>query len=224
VANLSPRKSITVLGEYAFGWWNTTYTTTAWVKAASDTNPFNDFVQRAVITSDRPLKVDFTQLPNGQLVLQPLDLKGDEFSAWNFRIKPDPGTDATCKDAIARIDVQGDTNLLATGLPGQPDKCTSLPVVFTFDPNRSVGGASVGFLARVSGEYKLELFDANGNALQDETADASDNQTLTIQVPPSGDGLSNVQKVVFSGPDGAPILIKSVSFYLVNTSLPTPTP
>ncbi len=64
-----------------------TYITTAFVNfdnQVPETNFFNNFLQRPAITANDPLVVDFTRLPNGDAILDPIPVKGDEFSAWGL--------------------------------------------------------------------------------------------------------------------------------------------
>ncbi len=223
IDNLSPEESRRVKGDFYFGLWGI-YNTAAWVNfdnSVPETNFFNNFLVKSTETDAvKPLDVNFTRLPNGNPILDPFVLKGDEFSAWGFHIAPGPGADPNCKDAAVLLTVQDNGNELITGKNGQPNQCTNLPIIFTLD--QPVGSAVVQFVANIPATYTLDIFDENNNKLKSVTAQAtSPKQQLTIRAPENGNGLSNVRKAILSGTGNASAAVQSVIFTPLNQPLPS---
>ncbi|MCC7449780.1 MAG: CHAT domain-containing protein [Anaerolineae bacterium] len=219
VQNLAPGQQIILPPiPFAFGWWGT-YTTSAWVNydhVVPETNPFNNLLSFSLTTSNDPSAIDFSLLPNGTALTEPLALKGDEFTPWNLSIAPNTSTDPNCARAVPRVNVVENTNRLSSGLPDKPNTCANLPLTFMLA--QPVGGAAIQFVATVGGRYSLDLFDGNDKKLQSAAVDAAPGQVAQIRVPQNGNGLSNVRKAVFSGPPNGVISIQGVSF-----SQPEPT-
>jgi hypothetical protein len=207
VADLAPGVPLTVKGDFSFGLWGT-YNTTAYVNddnRVRETNLLNNLLPRDVITATDPLVVDFTRLPNGDVILNSMPLKGDEFSAWGFHIATDPGTDASCKTATVFLDVGDNLNRLVTRVPGQTGVCTNLPIIFTVD--QPIGGAAVKFQAKDAGKYSLELRDSSDKKVGGGTVESNGEQeTLAIRVPTTSAGLPNAEKIIFSGPGATGIV------------------
>ncbi|MEP7285581.1 MAG: CHAT domain-containing protein [Chloroflexota bacterium] len=216
VDNLRPNSSVIVKGNYLFGLWHT-YSTTAWVNFDSqvpESSFFNNLRPKDVSPSLVPMQIDFTQLPNSDLLLVPIPFKGNEFDAWGLKIAPEKGTDATCTDSIIQLDIENNINRVRPSLKTDATKCTNLPIGFSVD--QPVGGAEVQFLVGVPGTYTLDLFDASGNKILSGTTNApSANQLTTLRVPPnSAAALENVRKIVFSGPASAAVEIQTITFLL----------
>jgi hypothetical protein len=220
IPNLAPGDAPRVKGDFYFGLWGT-YITTAWINfdgAVTETNPFNNLLVQAATTDVSPFDVDFTHFPNGDPILDPKPLKGDEFNAWGFHIAPDPKADPNCQDAMVLLNVEPNGNALVTGKTGQPNQCTNLPIVFTLD--QPIGSAAVEFTASAPGAYTLDLFDENNNKLKSTTAQATAaKQQLTIRAPENGNGLSNARKAILSGPGNASAAVQTVTFTLPNQLL-----
>ncbi len=213
VQNLAPGQQIILPPiPFAFGWWGT-YTTSAWVNwdhAVPETNPFNNLLSFSLTTSNEPSAIDFSLLPNGIALTEPIALKGDEFTPWNLRVAPNPGSNTDCAKAVPRVNVIENTNRLSSGLPDKPDVCANLPLVFTLA--QPVGGASIQFVATAAGRYTLDLLDGNDKKLQSATIDATPGQVAQLRVPQNGNGLNSVRKAVFSGPPNGAVSVEGVSF------------
>ncbi len=227
VSNLAPGTSLNVKDDFYFGYWGT-FSTIGWVNfdsKAPETNPFNNLKTAAVITSTDPFVVDFSVSPINHFnpLLESQTLKTDEFAPWGLQIAPQPDASNTaCKDALTVLRVQDNTNQVGTALAGQNDVCTALPLMFKLD--KAVGGASIDFMAPISGRYTLDLLDANNKRLGTGTVDATGGQTQTVKAPLTGPSLTTVQKVVFRGPTNANVAIQRVAFTYPGTLPITPTP
>lgn len=215
VDNIGPGMSRIVAQDFFFPRWGT-YVTTAWVNydsSAPETSFFNNLRVSPPVNVTAPLSVDFSRLPDGTPLLESRDLKGDEFSAWGFRVGANPGSG--CDGAIVRISTEGEANRLTTGLPGSADQCTDLPISFDF--NNPIGGAEIEFFAATTGTYTLDLIDGNGKRIDSNTVNAEASNTSSVSAPASGSALATVRRVVFSGPAKAQIAIQRATFSLPAT-------
>jgi hypothetical protein len=215
VPNIAPGEELIITEEFFFARWTTLPATTAWINfdgTVPERTLVNNFKISSRFNVAAPLEVDFSFLPNLQPILQARDLAGNEFESWGFQVAPVPRSgNAECARPVVRVSVEGNVNQLGTRLPNDcSGKCNDVPVSFTFDG--FIGGAAVVFIAPAAGRYTLDLLDENNNKIQGSTLEAAGPQTLTIKAPSSGSPLFNVRKVVFSGPEGAKVVISGVAF------------
>ncbi len=167
VQSLPAGASFTSSKEFIFGWWGI-YKTGVWVnfdKAQPETTYFDDISnpdQGQVTTADDPFVIDWTQLPNTNLLAVTQDFKGDEFKAWGLTIKVDAPGNLTCAKAVPHLNVNNDTNVnqLTTDLPGTPDQCGGLPLLFSV--SHPIGSASIDFIPINDGDYTLTVSDSTG--------------------------------------------------------------
>jgi CHAT domain/CARDB len=178
IENLSPGVSISVTATWRFSWWGT-YTTTAWVNfdnAIPEKSIFNNVLARTVNSSLDDFEVDFTRLPNGD-VLEPGTLNGSEFVPWGFTLNADPNVDpnANCANAVTKLQLNAnDTVRVITGRSDNTAGCTGLPLVFglTTPPDGPLlGGVGINFVPNTVGTYALELYALNGGLLNRATVE-----------------------------------------------------
>jgi hypothetical protein len=172
VDNLDPGDTITVRGEYSFGWWER-YDSTGAVDPTgktSDKDIFNNTTKPGfaiVQTSNEDFVIDFTILPPADLITAARDLNGTEFDLWSMTPKVDRNINPDCGAAIVKIVVIENENFVRSGLPGAATGCDSLPLEFTLD--QPIGAAQIDFLAQQAGGYTLSLIDANGTVIDKVT-------------------------------------------------------
>jgi hypothetical protein len=162
--------TITVRGEYSFGWWDQ-YDSTGEVdrlRETSDKDINNNTTEKGfalVQSSNANFVIDFTVKPPADLVTAALDLKGKEFDLWHFKPSVDvTNASADCKTAILKIIVIDNENFVRTGLPNNnTTACDGLPMLFTFDD--PFGGAQVDFVLAQPGKYTLTLLGKDGKPL-----------------------------------------------------------
>lgn len=234
IENLRPGDTITVRGEYSFGWWDK-YNSTAWINPdgrAPDKDPFNNISAPSagvIEASDAPFAIDFTVLPNGEPLQEARDLTGNEFSAWGLSIRVDPGSNADCARAVPRLVVINNQNALTSALPGDPTRCTGLPLLFAFTDN-DFGAAQVEFTPEgAGGNYTLSIENAEGAVLKNNgntltqiiNVDGGAGVTALLQ-PAKADGVlartAGASRVRFRGQAGA--LVRKVTFFRPQVAIP----
>jgi hypothetical protein len=234
IENLRPGDTITVRGEFSFGWWDK-YASTAWINPdgrAPDKNPLNNLSAPSagqIEASDAPFVIDFSVLPNGEPLQEERDLKGNEFDKWGLKITVDTGGNPACAGAIPRLIVLNNQNALGTALPGKPAQCAGLPLIFTFTDN-AFGAAQVDFTPEgVGGAYSLSIEDATGKPIKLASKDLVANVTLaggagntSLIQPLATDGLltknAGAVQVRFKGQPGA--LLRKITFFRPQLAVP----
>lgn len=217
---LGPGDTITVRGEYSFGWWDL-YDSTGEVDLLRESSD-KDFVNNtttpgfAIIqTSSADFVIDFTIKPPAEPLTTALDLKtGNEFKLWSLIPQVDKTGRPECVSAILKIVVLNNENFVRPGLPGNAQGCDDLPMIFTFD--EPVGAAQINFVTTQPGNYTLILRDKNDKLIDSVTKTALPVGENSIRLPASGLRVRNdgavtirfqgasgvrVQKLTLSQPD-----------------------
>jgi hypothetical protein len=215
VPNLEPGDSITVRGEFSFGWWDE-YSSTAWVNPDNrvpDKNPFNNLSKPAsgfIRAADKDFTINFAYLPNGEPLQEVRDFKGDEFKAWNLELRPETSANPTCQAAVIKLIIADDENAITTGLGGNQAACRDLPIRASLD--RPVGGVKVEFDAP-AGQYMLELKDSANNLIGNLPLTFAEGGFHSIQLPtPDSTALSKDKGVVTMILRGGTISMKKLIF------------
>jgi hypothetical protein len=221
IEKIDPGQTFVAQKTYPFGGWGS-FATAAFIENTNvlDPNVTNNVSVFRVTTKIEPLVIDFRVLPNGTEVNESTDLKGDEFDDWKLKVAPsvDPG-DTECTGAVARISVDEveEQWRLITSLPGQSDKCRSLPISFTLAEAVSdliAGSATVTFIPTAPGTYTLDLFDEISTMIDVVTLDVTADEVadrLPLELTISSDAGLNETSFGFSVPANAIAVIQSVT-------------
>jgi hypothetical protein len=165
IDNIPPGAEKTVSSlNYAYGWWNT-YNSQIIVDIDGEVRESNerDNLRGQIINmvSDAPFVIDFSQLPNNEVVVPPRPVSLDDFTPWNLAFSLDTPDTETCGDApTAIVEIADDLILTTNPLDADPG-CARAPLVIT--TNLPVGNAIAGVIADIPGDAIITLYrDAEG--------------------------------------------------------------
>lgn len=201
VEQLAPGESTTLFIPHIFSWWGA-FVAEVRVDSASEvreTDEFNNFRRSPIVTGDGPLTLAFDALPNEPDVIEsrPIDVR--TFAPWGLRVEAIPGEDAACADAVPWIMVGGGTRYLGTGLPDDPEACTSLDVQVVAE-RADFGGVRVSYEGE-AGDYSLVAFDRAGAEVE-RASGQSESGTGTLEIAGGFPLRLAIRRAVFSGGDG----------------------
>jgi len=201
VEQLAPGESTTLFIPHIFSWWGA-FVAEVRIDSASEvreTDEFNNFRRSPIVTGDGPLTLAFDALPNEPDVSEsrPIDVR--TFVPWGFRVEAVPGEDVACADAVPWIVVGDGTRYLGTGLPDDPDACSSLDVQVVAERG-DFGGVRVSYEGEI-GEYALVAFDRAGAEVE-RASGQSESGTGTLEIASGFPLRLAIRRAVFSGGDG----------------------
>jgi hypothetical protein len=158
IDNVPPGATRNFSLSYSYGWWGS-YDSIITIDIDGDVDESDERDNVAVSTialSNEPFDIDFSFLPNGDIITPPLTLLGGEFEAWSlvFGLKA-PNPPGCARTPISIIERDGRTVLSAEAASAAPN-CVQRPMIVTL--RREVSNARVEILPSADGEATFTLY------------------------------------------------------------------
>ena len=157
IDNIPAGASRAISFPYTFTNWGS-YDTTILVdsnRSVPDSDVFNNVRAFPIVLADEPLTIDFSLLPDNQIVASPLILRGDEFLPYNLSFGLDTSAHPECQDTPLNI-VDMNDNPALTVVEGTPESCAQLPLVI--DALQPFGNMVLDVIPSVSGTATLTFY------------------------------------------------------------------
>ncbi|MBC7813499.1 MAG: hypothetical protein H7175_20230, partial [Burkholderiales bacterium] len=143
---------------YSYGWWGS-YDSIITIDIDGDVDESDERDNVAVSTialSNEPFDIDFSFLPNGDIITPPLTLVGGEFEEWSlvFSLKA-PNPPGCARTPLNIIERESRIVLTADFADAAP-ACVQRPLALTL--RRSVSNARIEILPTQDGEAAFTLF------------------------------------------------------------------
>lgn len=178
IDNIPPGASRNISFPYSYGWWGS-YSSQIIIDADGEVNEADerDNIEPAILEldPDRPFELDFTLLPDNEIVTPPRSLADRAFLPWNITFTLAAPADDVCADTPFSIIEIDQENVL---VPVDAPACAELPLAIIL--RRPVGGAWVEVLPSAAGEAAVTLF---RDALGTEPVFTADPVVLAVGGP-----------------------------------------
>lgn len=160
VENIPPGGSRTISVPYVYGWWGT-YSAQIRVDVDSqvqESDERNNILPLEIVMSNNPFDIDFTLLPENQIVQTPLNPADDAFIPWGIDLSVDARGAPECARVPLRIvDLDNGFVVVEIAADNLPS-CASLPISIVIT-RRVVANALVEVGTLDGGEVSMRFFE-----------------------------------------------------------------
>jgi hypothetical protein len=198
---------------YSYGWWGS-YSSQINIDADGEVGESDERNNRdaAIIELDptRPFDIDFTFLPDNEIVAPPRLLQPGEFDLWNMTFALAAPADIDCAATLFAIVDTGQSNALQA-TDDTPAACAALPLAIVL--RRPVSGAEVEVLSDSSGTATLTLYsDPDGIERAGQSADIPLSPGDSAEIAVVETGGSAVRRIEIATPDQPVRLLRLTLF------------
>ncbi len=183
IDNLAPGASKNISFPYIFGNWGTA---NVQLEVNDDQSvPESDFrndLRLFIVDLTGPLDIDFSVLPNSQMVEPPLMLTGNEFLQYDLTFQLDTHAHPECADTPLSLLQDGDHVVLTADT--QSETCEQLPLIMDF--LQPISGVDAVVVPIQSGTATLRLYDdlEGADVVYETTIEAQAGELTTLSSPP----------------------------------------
>jgi hypothetical protein len=161
VENIPPGATRTISFPFTYGWWGA-YSGQIKVDVDSQVQESderdNNQPFEIALTNDQPFDLDFTFLPNNEIVQPPLVLPDDSFGSWNLDIALNAAGRPLCANVPLKIVDVGDGIVGVTVEDvAAPPECVMLPISIVVT-RRVVANAVVEVMGESDGAASMTLY------------------------------------------------------------------
>lgn len=175
---------------YSYGWWGS-YDSLIIVDRDSqviETDERDNLKPATIQLANEAFDIDFTLLPDNEVVVPPQEVNSEAFSEWNLSFQANITTGPNCTDTPIVIVSSGTQVALTLGSESTPSECTLLPLIVNITPieesvvTTNVGAVQASVFATVAGQVTLRLYaDIEGTQLLSESVqDVQAGQEITL--------------------------------------------
>lgn len=210
IENLPAGATQNISFPYSYGWWGS-YSSHIFVDADGEVLESDERDNRVfpVIELDptSAFRIDFTLLPNNEIVTTPHALAGDEFRRWNLNFALGGGD--ACREETLHIVSEGNRNML-TALEAA-DGCRGQPLIIDLD--EAVGRATAEVLATTMGQARISYFDrpdASEPVFQSPPLPVTAGQAVTLG---ANDGINRTIRRIVIHMTNEPVRLRTLTLF-----------